>query len=97
MIKLLQPPCRALENMQTGPAARKVVDKVLLIRKKHIPVNWPRTVNQLKGKPFYGQAKGKLCLTRRPYAGPSQWPPPIPLRGTPALIRGEHKSLYASL
>ena len=44
MIKLLQPPCRALENMQTGPAARKVVDKVLLIRKKHIPVNWPRTV-----------------------------------------------------
>ena len=40
-------------------------------------MNQPRTVSQLKGRPFYGQAKGQLWLTRRPYAGSSQWLYPL--------------------
>ena len=40
-------------------------------------VNQLRTVSQLKGRPFYGQAKGQLWLTRRPYAGSSQWLSPL--------------------
>ena len=31
------------------------------------------TVSRLKGRPFYGQAKGQLRLTWRSYAGPPQY------------------------
>ena len=40
------------------------------------------TVSRLKGRPFYGQSKSQLRLTRRPYAGPSQPLPLIRLRRT---------------